>query len=120
MQLAVLYGMVAPILLLFLPAGNAWLAAAAFLLVGAITSAHELLPRTMMADVCDQDQAESGSERMGLYYALLQLSSKAAGATMLWGTYTVLALLGFDPHAEITQATADNIRYLIVFRNNFG
>jgi GPH family glycoside/pentoside/hexuronide:cation symporter len=115
MQLAVLYGMVVPALLLFLPPGKMWLAVPAFLFVGAITSAHELLPRTMMADVCDHDQAESGSERMGLYYALLQLSSKAAGATMLWGTYTVLALLGFDPEAEITQTTADNIRYLIVF-----
>ena len=64
MQLAVLYGIFAPALLLFLPPGHLWLTALAFLFVGAITSAHELLPRTMMADVCDHDQAESGSERM--------------------------------------------------------
>lgn len=115
MQLAVLYGMVVPAFLLFLPPGQVWLAVPAFLLVGAITSAHELLPRTMMADVCDHDQAESGSERMGLYYALLQLSSKLAGGLMLGSSYTVLAWIGFQPGGENTQAAIDGVRYLIVF-----
>lgn len=115
MQLAVLYGMLAPGLLLFLPAGALWLAVPAFLFVGAITSAHELLPRTMMADVCDYDQVESGSERMGLYYSLLQLSSKLAGGLMLGSAYTVLAWIGFVPGGENTQAAIEGVRYLIVF-----
>jgi GPH family glycoside/pentoside/hexuronide:cation symporter len=117
MQFAVLYGIFAPALLLFLPAGHLWLAALAFLFVGAITSAHELLPRTMMADVCDHDQAESGSERMGLYYSLLQLSSKLAAGLMASGIYVVLAWFGFDAKlgGENSQATVDNVRYLIVF-----
>jgi len=117
MQFAVLYGMFAPALLLFLPPGHLWLAALAFLFVGAITSAHELLPRTMMADVCDHDQAESGSERMGLYYSLLQLSSKLAAGLMASGIYVVLAWFGFDAKlgGENSQATVDNVRYLIVF-----
>jgi len=87
MQLAVIYGMVVPVLLFFLPPGELWLTAIAFLFVGAITSAHELLPRTMMADVCDYDQAESGTERMGLYYSLLQLSSKLAAGLMASAIY---------------------------------
>lgn len=117
MQLAVLYGIFAPALLLFLPPGHLWLTALAFLFVGAITSAHELLPRTMMADVCDHDQAESGSERMGLYYSLLQLSSKLAAGLMASGIYVVLAWFGFDAKLgdANTQATVDNVRYLIVF-----
>jgi len=117
MQLAVLYGMVVPVLLFFLPPGELWLAAIAFLFVGAITSAHELLPRTMMADVCDHDQAESGSERMGLYYSLLQLSSKLAAGLMASAIYVGLAWFGFDADAgaENSQATIDNVRYLIVF-----
>ena len=115
MQLAVLYGMVVPVFLLFLPPEQLWLAVPAFLFVGAITSAHELLPRTMMADVCDQDQAESGAERMGLYYSLLQLSSKLAGGLMLGASYTALAWIGFEPGGENTQAAIDGVRYLIVF-----
>jgi len=117
MQLAVLYGMVVPALMFFLPPGQLWLAALAFLFVGAITSAHEMLPRTMMADVCDHDQAASGSERMGLYYALLQLSSKLAAGLMASGIYLALSWIGFDPDAgaENSQAMIDNVRYLIVF-----
>lgn len=117
MQLAVLYGMLIPALLLFLPPERLWLAAFAFLFVGAITSATELLPRTMLADVCDHDQAESGSERMGLYYSLLQLSSKLAAGFMASGIYLALSWLGFDPNAgaENSQAMIDNVRYLIVF-----
>jgi GPH family glycoside/pentoside/hexuronide:cation symporter len=117
MQLAVIYGMVVPALMFFLPPGQLWLTALAFLFVGAITSAHEMLPRTMMADVCDHDQAESGSERMGLYYALLQLSSKLAAGLMASGIYMALSWIGFDPDAgaENSQAMIDNVRYLIVF-----
>jgi len=117
MQLAVLYGMVAPALLFFLPPGQLWLSALAFLFVGAITSAHELLPRTMMADVCDYDQAESGTERMGLYYSLLQLSSKLAAGLMASGIYVGLSWLGFDAKTggQNTQAMIDDVRYLIVF-----
>ena len=117
MQIAVIYGMLAPALLLFLPPGHLWLTAFAFLFVGAITSAHELLPRTMMADVCDHDQAQSGTERMGLYYALLQLSSKLAAGLMASGIYMALSWIGFDPNAgaENSQEMIDNVRYLIVF-----
>ena len=117
MQLAVLYGMVVPAFMLFLPPEKLWLTAFAFLFVGAITSAHEMLPRTMMADVCDQDQAASGTERMGLYYSLLQLSSKLAAGLMASGIYMALSWIGFDPDAggENTQAMIDNVRYLIVF-----
>lgn len=117
MQLAVLYGMFVPVLLLLLPPERLWLTAGAFLFVGAITSAHELLPRTMMADVCDHDQAESGNERMGLYYSLLQLSSKLAAGLMASGIYLALSWIGFNPNAggENSQAMIDNVRYLIVF-----
>lgn len=115
MQVAVIYGMVVPALLLFLPPERLWLAVPAFFFVGAITSAHELLPRTMMADVSDHDHAESGAERMGLYYSLLQLSSKLAGGLMLGASYTVLAWIGFEPGGENTQAAIEGVRYLIVF-----
>jgi GPH family glycoside/pentoside/hexuronide:cation symporter len=100
-----------------LPPGHHWLTAFAFLFVGAITSAHELFPRTMIADVCDHDQAQSGTERMGLYYALLQLSSKLAAGLMASGIYMALSWIGFDPNAgaENSQEMIDNVRYLIVF-----
>jgi GPH family glycoside/pentoside/hexuronide:cation symporter len=54
---------------------------------------------------------------MGLYYSLLQLSSKLAAGLMASGIYVVLAWFGFDAKlgGANTQATVDNVRYLIVF-----
>jgi GPH family glycoside/pentoside/hexuronide:cation symporter len=116
MQLAMLSGAITPVLLLLLPAESLYLSIFFFLIVGLNTSANEFLPRTMIADVCDKDHIESGSERMGLYYSLLQLSSKfASGSGILIG-FSFLTLFGFDPELGMnnTEQSLDRLRYLIV------
>ena len=115
-QIAMLTGAVAPIALLLLPPENILLTIIAFTIVGLNTSANEFLPRTMMADVCDKDHIESGSERMGLYYSILQLSSKfASGSGILIG-FSFLSFFNFSPELGInnTQQSLENLRYLIV------
>ena len=116
MQLAVTAGAIMPLLLLVLPAGNVLLATAAFLLVGLNTSANEFLPRAMMADVCDHDHVQSGSERMGLYYSLLQASSKLASGIGIFIGFSFLSLFGFDPELGLdnTEEALTRLRYLIV------
>jgi len=116
MQLAVSVGAIAPMLLLILPAESVALATAAFLIVGLNTSANEFLPRAMMADVCDHDHLQSGSERMGLYFSLLQLSSKLASGIGIFVGFSFLSVFGFDPALGLDN-TADalqRLRYLIV------
>ncbi len=115
-QAAVMFGALSPILLLILPPGQAVMTALAFLLIGVNTSANEFLPRSMMADVSDEDSVNSGSNRMGLYYALLQFSSKAASGAAVFIGFTFLAIFGFDPAlgAENTAEALERIRYLIV------
>ena len=115
-QIAVLFGTLAPILLLILPPGQVVLTAIVFLLIGVNTSANEFLPRSMMADVSDEDSVNSGSDRMGLYYALLQFSSKAASGAAVFIGFTFLAIFGFEPAlgAENTAEALERIRYLIV------
>jgi Na+/melibiose symporter-like transporter len=116
MQIAVTTGAVAPMLLLVLPPGSVVLTAAAFLIVGLNTSANEFLPRAMMADVCDHDHLQSGSERMGLYYSMLQLSSKFASGIGIFIGFSFLAVFGFEPELGMDN-TADalqRLRYLIV------
>ena len=111
-----LTGAIAPIALLLLPPENILLTIIAFTIVGLNTSANEFLPRTMMADVCDKDHIESGSERMGLYYSILQLSSKfASGSGILIG-FSFLSFFGFNPELGInnTKESLENLRYLIV------
>lgn len=116
MQIAVSTGAIAPLVLLALPPGYLLLTVAAFLVVGLNTSANEFLPRTMMADVCDQDHVESGSERMGLYYSLLQLSSKLASGGAIFIGFSFLAVFGFDPELGLnnTEEALQRLRYLIV------
>jgi len=116
MLLAVSAGAVTPLLLLVLPPGHVALATIAFLFVGLNTSANEFLPRAMMADVCDHDHVQSGSERMGLYYSLLQLSSKLASGIGIFIGFSFLSVFGFDPELGLdnTPEALQRLRYLIV------
>ena len=116
MQTAVTAGAITPLLLLILPAGDVVLTTAAFLLVGLNTSANEFLPRAMMADVCDHDHVQSGSERMGLYYSLLQLSSKLASGIGIFIGFSFLSFFGFDPElgGDNSAEALTRLRYLIV------
>ena len=85
-------------------------------MIGLNTSANEFLPRAMMADVCDLDHVEIGSERMGLYYSLLQLSSKFASGTGLLIGFSFLTVFGFDPELGLnnTEEALNRLRYLVV------
>lgn len=115
-QAAMLVGGLAPLVLLVLPAENVLLAAVAFLVIGANTSANEFLPRTMLADVCDHDRIQSGSERMGLYYSLLILSSKLSAGIGIFIGFSFLGIFGFDPGLGMdnTPQAIERLRYLIV------
>jgi GPH family glycoside/pentoside/hexuronide:cation symporter len=116
MQFAVAVGAIAPLVLLVLPPESLVLAAGAFLIVGLNTSANEFLPRSMLADVCDYDHLHSGSERMGLYYSLLQLSSKFASGFAIFIGFSFLSVFGFNPELG-SGNSADallRLRYLIV------
>jgi Na+/melibiose symporter-like transporter len=116
-QAAVVVGALSPLLLLIVPPGSVVLTAAAFMIMGVNVSANEFLPRAMLADVCDHDNISGGgSERMGLYYALLQLSSKLASGTAVFIGFSFLPLFGFDPQLglENTAEALQRLRYLIV------
>ena len=69
-----------------------------------------------MADVCDKDNVESGSERTGLYYSLLQLSSKFASGFAIFIGFSFLTVFGFDPEmgADNPIEALQRLRYFIV------
>jgi Na+/melibiose symporter-like transporter len=107
---------VTSLLLLALPSNAVILTTVTFLLVGLNSSANEFLPRAMMADVCDHDHIQSGSERMGLYYSLLQASSKLASGIGIFLVMSVLGAFAFIPElgADNTDTVLQRLRYLIV------
>jgi Na+/melibiose symporter-like transporter len=116
LQVAVFIGTLAPLLLLVLPTDAVVLTAIAFTVIGVNSSANEFLPRAMMADVCDYDSVTSGSERMALYYSLLQLSSKLVAGLGIFVGFSFLTFFGFYPELgkANTAEAIQNLRYLIV------
>ncbi len=119
-QITAVYGILSPLLLLVLPAGNILLAIIVWFLIGVTNSAVEFIPRTLMADVCDHDNVQFGSSRMGMYYAILQVCTKLGSTFAVSMGLWILAWIGYVPGTENTPDAIDGVRYVMVFGPVFG
>jgi Na+/melibiose symporter-like transporter len=73
-----------------------------------------LLTRSLMADVVDEDELNTGSRRSGLYFGLLLTTSKlgvAAGPI----TYAILGLAGFDAAAGAANTATALLTLQVLF-----
>jgi Na+/melibiose symporter-like transporter len=96
-------GLTLPLLLL-VPAGDVALAIILFIAYGVNMGVGPVLFRSMMADVADEDHAESGAQRTGLYYALLVMTNKVGQALSIGIIYPILGRMGYVPGAENSAA----------------
>jgi Na+/melibiose symporter-like transporter len=78
-----------------LAVGEIWLAAPFMFVAGLSNGGGVLLTRTMMADVVDEDELNTGARRSGLFFGLLLTTSKA-GAALGPITYAILGFAGFQ------------------------
>lgn len=92
---AFIYTAVTTAILFVLPAGNIMLAAPFMFVAGLSNGGGVLLTRTMMADVVDEDELNTGARRSGLFFGLLLTTSKA-GAALGPITYAILGFAGFQ------------------------
>lgn len=101
---------------LFIPAENLAVALTCFVLLGANHSVASFLPQAMIADLKDVSIQGTIKNRTGSYIAVLQTTSKVAGALAVGATFYVLSLIGFDPDPEAvnTGQEIQGLRYLIV------
>src|SRR5206468_10162509 len=105
---------VAPALLLA-PAGNFAVAVLVIALSGVSYGAPAFLIRSMMADVADADAVENNTERAGLMYSFLALTSKLGLGWSVFIAFGILALLGFDPKmAHPAVGVVENLRLVYV------
>lgn len=98
---AFIYGLCVSPLMFVIPAGSTLFAAIVLVLTGVPYGAPAFLIRAMMADVADADTAENNSERAGLMYSFLSLTSKFGIGLSVFVTFSALALIGFDPKATL-------------------
>ncbi len=95
------------------PDSSFWWVFWLFVLVGVNFGAKDLLMRSMMADVIDQDRVNVGADRSALYYSMLTLTSKVGAALAVGVIYPMLDWVGFDPTRENAQSTLDAVRIVV-------
>jgi Na+/melibiose symporter-like transporter len=106
LQVVFLYTAATTAFIALLPPGAFTLAIVLMILAGLAQGGGVLLTRSLMADVVDSDELNTGARRSGLYFGLLLTTSKIGLAT---GPLFLLALgwAGFDPDpAAINSAAA--------------
>ena len=87
-------------LILLLPENSPILAACLMTFLGMNVGSINMLYRSMMADVSDLDEVESGQRRTGLFYAFMTLTQKMGGALAVGVVFWALSLIGFQPDGE--------------------
>ena len=86
---------------------------AVYVMIGVNFGAKDMLLRSMMADVIDQDRVDVDAERSALYYSTLSLTSKIGLALAVGIVYPALDLIGFTVGGANDQATLDGVRVLV-------
>ena len=102
-------------LMLLLEPGNFWLYVLLNLLYGLGSGAGGFLLRSIMADVTDHDNLESGTQRTGLYYSLLTMTNKIGYAMAVGIIYPMLDWIGFVPDGTNTTETIEALKYIFIF-----
>ena len=108
-----LFSLITLPIILFVPKGDATFAFVAWILLGVNMAAGATLLRAMAADVCDVDEIESGSSRMGMFYALLTMTSKMGYALAIGVTYVILGYIGYK-RGENSEAVLLQVKYIYV------
>ncbi|MBX3507534.1 MFS transporter [Parvibaculum sp.] len=112
--MAGLFNVVFPPVIFLIPEGNYYIAALVLLFLGVNVGTTTTLYRSIMADVADIDELETGQRRTGLFYALLTLTQKLGGAFAVGVVFWTLALIGFDPQGENSPATLTGLSIVFV------
>ena len=96
--------------------GSFWWMSLGALLSGIGFSAAFTLLRSMLGDLVEVERAKSGSDRSGLYYALMTASYKTGASLAIGIPYILLGVLvGFDPNEDNSPAIVNGLMYVFVF-----
>ena len=94
------------LLMMAMPPGSMWFFGLAAIWGGTMACSADMLPRSMMADVADEDHLESGQDRTGMLFALLTVTQKLGQALSIGIVYFALDLIGFRPSSGLDNPPA--------------
>ncbi|MGH7338274.1 MAG: MFS transporter, partial [Myxococcota bacterium] len=84
-----------------------------FAVIGAAGYAvMDLMPWSMLGEVVDEDDLDTGERREGTYYGLFMFVRKLAGALAVWLALTLLGVLGYEHDRPANEATLTATRWL--------
>ena len=89
-----------------------WVGFAGIMFAGFGFAAVDIMPWSMVGDVIDEDDLETGERREGLYNGLLMFIRKLAGAVAVFLALALLDLSGFQHGQEQTPSVLWMIRVL--------
>jgi len=72
----------------------------------------DLMPWSMLGEVVDEDDLETGERREGTFYGLFMFLRKLAGTLAVWLALTLLGALGYTNEGVQSEATLTAIRLL--------
>jgi Na+/melibiose symporter-like transporter len=72
----------------------------------------DLMPWSMLGEVVDEDDLETGERREGTYYGLFMFVRKLAGSLAVWIALTLLGVLGYERNQPPNEATLIATRWL--------
>ena len=98
----------------FVPEGNTLVIMIVWSILGVNMGAGAILLRSMTADVCDEDRIRTGSERMGLFYAMLTMTSKIGLALSIGIIYPLIGALGFVHGGENSSEILLQMKFVYV------
>jgi GPH family glycoside/pentoside/hexuronide:cation symporter len=87
------------LVMLAMPPGSRFFFGLSGLLGGSMACAADMLPRSIMSDVIDEDNLAAGHDRTGILFALLTVTHKLGQAVSIGVVFIALAFLGFKAPA---------------------